>query len=82
MQQVEERRIAFAGHSYTDFTFHYILAGAVSPQTIGEIGEAIQSGLASFKVFITFFAKVLWIDFCHSQDQVSTNFDLVLGDLA
>ena len=54
MQQVDERREAFTGHSYTDFAFHYILAGAVSPSTIGEIGEAIQSGVASFKIFTTF----------------------------
>ena len=67
MSQIEKRRQTFTGHSYTDFTFHYILAGAVSPQTIGEIGEAIQSGLASFKVFTTFFAKIptghLWAVF-------------------
>ena len=54
MQQVEERRNAFAGHSYTDFAFHYIMAGAVPPETIGQIGEAIQSGVASFKIFTTF----------------------------
>ena len=54
MNQIEERRQAFAGHSYTDFAFHFIMAGAVSPTTIGEIGEAIQSGVASFKVFTTF----------------------------
>ncbi|MEE3167052.1 MAG: hypothetical protein VX654_06010, partial [Chloroflexota bacterium] len=58
MAQIDKRRQTFTGHSYIDFTFHYILAGAVSPQTIGEIGEAIQSGLASFKVFTTFFAKI------------------------
>jgi dihydropyrimidinase len=54
MKQVEERRNAFAGHSYTDFAFHFILAGAVSPGIIGEIGEAIQAGVASFKIFTTF----------------------------
>ena len=56
MQQVEERREAFAGHSYTDFAFHFILAGEVAPSTIGEIGEAIQAGVASFKIFTTFHA--------------------------
>ena len=54
MSQIEDRRQAFAGHSYTDFAFHYILAGEVPPNTIGEIGEAIQSGVASFKIFTTF----------------------------
>lgn len=54
MMQVEERRQAFAGHSYIDFAYHQILAGAASDTTIGEIREAIQSGLASFKIFTTF----------------------------
>ena len=57
MQQVEDRRDAFAGHSYIDYTFHHILSGAVSPATIGQIGEAIQSGVASFKIFTTFNAS-------------------------
>ena len=56
MQQVEERRNAFAGHSYTDFAFHFILAGQVPAATIGEIGEAVQAGVASFKIFTTFHA--------------------------
>lgn len=53
-EAVERRRAVFRGHSYTDFAFHYILAGEVAPQTIGEIGEAIQDGIASFKIFTTF----------------------------
>ena len=31
MRQMESRRQAFDGHSYIDFAYHYILAGAVSP---------------------------------------------------
>ena len=54
MVEVEKRRQAFAGHSYIDFAYHHILAGEVSDSTIGEIREAIQSGLASFKIFTTF----------------------------
>ena len=54
MKQVEDRRDAFTGHSYTDFAFHYIMAGAVSPTAIGEVGEAIQAGVASIKIFTTF----------------------------
>ena len=53
-KQLDERRSAFAGHSYVDFTFHYLLAGAVSPGIIREIGEAIEAGVASFKIFTTF----------------------------
>ena len=58
MSQIETRRDLFRGHSYTDYTFHYILAGAVPPATLGEIAEAIQSGVASFKIFTTFHARV------------------------
>ena len=54
MLRLEKRREAFTGHSYTDFSYHHILAGAVSHTTVGEIREAIQSGLASFKIFTTF----------------------------
>ena len=56
MQQLERRTNVFTGHSYTDFAFHYIMAGNVPPSIIGEIGEAIQAGAASFKVFTTFHA--------------------------
>ncbi len=54
MSVVEERRSVFRTHAYTDYTFHYILAGEVAPETVGEIGEAIQEGVASFKIFTTF----------------------------
>jgi dihydropyrimidinase len=54
LQVVEGRRNVFRGHAYTDFAFHYILAGPVAPQVIGQIGEAVQEGIASFKIFTTF----------------------------
>ena len=57
MRQVEQRRAAFDGHTYTDYAFHFIRAGAVPPSLIGEIGEAIQAGVASFKIFTTFNAR-------------------------
>jgi dihydropyrimidinase len=67
MTRLDARRSEFAGHSYTDFAFHFTLAGEVSPRTLGEIGEAIEEGLASFKIFTTFAAKVpyghLWAIF-------------------
>ena len=74
MKQIEARRNAFNGHSYVDYAFHYILAGEVPPNTIGEIGEAIQAGVASFKIFTTFHAARvplghLWAIF----EQVSKN---------
>jgi dihydropyrimidinase len=54
MQVIEGRRNVFQGHAYTDFAFHYILAGQVAPEVIGQIGEAVQEGIASFKIFTTF----------------------------
>jgi dihydropyrimidinase len=54
MKIIEERRDVFRTHSYTDFAFHYILAGEVAPVTIGEIKEAVQEGVGSFKIFTTF----------------------------
>jgi len=54
LESLDERRSVFRNHAYTDFAFHYILAGRVSPGTIGQLGEAIQEGVASFKVFTTF----------------------------
>lgn len=54
LEVVERRRTLFRDHCYTDFAFHHILAGKVTPQTIAEIGEAIQEGVSSFKIFTTF----------------------------
>jgi dihydropyrimidinase len=54
LHDIEQRRAAFHTHSYTDYAFHYILAGDVTSKTVGEIGEAIQEGIASFKIFTTF----------------------------
>ncbi len=53
VQDVEERAKTFAGHSHADFAFHYILFGEVPPERIDQIGEAVEAGIASFKVFTT-----------------------------
>ena len=58
MNRLAARRSVFSGHSYTDFAFHFTLAGEVPSNTIGEIREAIDSGVASFKIFTTFNSKV------------------------
>src|SRR5262249_61387707 len=44
--EVDSRRDVFRGHAYTDFAFHYILAGRVAPATLGQIGERGPEGLA------------------------------------
>ena len=73
MKQVEDRRNAFSGHSYTDFAFHFILAGDVAPATIGEIGEAIEAGVASFKIFTTFGARCPYGHLWEIFQQVAKN---------
>ena len=54
LQRLDLRRAAFRGHCFIDFAFHYIMAGRVEPSFVGQIGEAIQEGIASFKIFTTF----------------------------
>ena len=54
----------FRTHAYTDYTFHYILAGEVAPETIGEIGEAIQEGIASFRFLRRFILSGFPMDIC------------------
>ncbi len=50
---VQDRIKVFHGHAYTDYAFHPVLTGAPSPQTLASIGEAIQDGTVSMKVFTT-----------------------------
>ena len=54
LEEVEARRAVFAGHSYADFSFHHVLTGEVPRERIAQIGEAVEAGIASFKVFTTF----------------------------
>ena len=54
MAAVEARREQFAGRAYIDYAFHCTLRGAVPPDTLGQIKDAIQAGVASFKIFTTF----------------------------
>jgi dihydropyrimidinase len=51
LETIERRREVFRTHCYTDFAFHYIIAGEVRPETIGEIHEALEEGVGSFKIF-------------------------------
>ncbi len=52
-EDVEARTATFTGHSHADFAFHYILFGEVPQARIDQIGEAVEAGIASFKVFTT-----------------------------
>ncbi len=51
LETIERRREVFRTHCYTDFAFHYIIAGQVRPETVGEIREALEEGVGSFKIF-------------------------------
>ena len=51
LETLERRCEVFRSHCYTDFAFHYIIAGEVRPETVGEIREALEEGLGSFKIF-------------------------------
>jgi dihydropyrimidinase len=50
---VQHRREVFAGRSYADYGFHPVLTGAPSEQTIATVGEAIEDGTATVKLFTT-----------------------------
>jgi dihydropyrimidinase len=50
---VQHRRELFARRSYTDFAFHPVLTGTPSDATIATVGEAIDDGTATVKLFTT-----------------------------
>jgi dihydropyrimidinase len=52
-QTIEHRDGAWAGQCYTDYAFHVMLTGAPPPEVLAQIGETIQAGFPSFKIFTT-----------------------------
>lgn len=48
-----DRREEAAGHAAIDFGFHPILTGD-SPEVLGEIGQVIDDGFVSFKMYTTY----------------------------
>lgn len=55
---LDRRRAVFRDHCYTDYAFHYILAGTCGHRAVGEIAEALQEGVGSFKVFTTMEVRI------------------------
>jgi dihydropyrimidinase len=54
MAQVLDARAArWKGNSYTDYSFHVTLCGALDLKVFDQIPDAIQQGFPSFKVFTT-----------------------------
>jgi dihydropyrimidinase len=50
---IEQRARRWQGNSHVDYAFHVTLAGALPLRTFDQIGEAVQGGFPSFKVFTT-----------------------------
>ena len=50
---IEQRAARWKGNSYVDYAFHLTLAGALPIRVFDQIGEAVQAGYPSFKVFTT-----------------------------
>ena len=51
MEAIEQRIQRFSGHSYIDFAFHCVFNGVSPPEHIAQIGELIDHGVASMKVW-------------------------------
>ena len=51
--QAVDAKEAVWRQGYTDYTLHVMLQGAVPPEVIDQIPEAIQAGFASLKIFTT-----------------------------
>src|SRR5437899_9185696 len=52
-QAIERRQQQWAGQCYGDYGFHIMLLGKIAPDTLGQVGEAVQAGHASVKMFTT-----------------------------
>jgi dihydropyrimidinase len=52
-QTIERRSREWAGKCCCDYGFHLMLQGKIPPELLGELGEAIEAGHASVKLFTT-----------------------------
>ena len=52
-EAVRDRIAVFDGHAYADFAFHPVVTGQPSVETLASVGQAIDDGTASIKVFTT-----------------------------
>ena len=43
----------WTGRCYADYGYHIMLQGAIPPAVLGQVGEAIQEGFPSIKIFTT-----------------------------
>jgi dihydropyrimidinase len=52
-EAVRDRIAIFDGHAYADFAFHPVVTGQPTVETLASVGQAIDDGTASIKVFTT-----------------------------
>ena len=50
---LEERAGVWRGNSYADYSHHVMLLGAIPPEIIDSVGEAVEEGFPTFKIFTT-----------------------------
>ena len=52
-QVIETRDKDWAGHCHVDWAYHIMLRGDLPPELLGQLGEAIQGGYPTVKIFTT-----------------------------
>jgi dihydropyrimidinase len=52
-QAIERRQQEWAGDCYCDYAFHTMVQGKLPPELMPQLGEAVQAGHASVKIFTT-----------------------------
>ena len=50
---IEARDKDWAGHCHVDWAYHIMLRGDLPPELLGQLGEAIQGGYPTVKIFTT-----------------------------
>ena len=52
-QAIQERTEVWKGNSYADYAHHLMLLGAIPPEILQSLHEAVEDGFPSFKIFTT-----------------------------
>ena len=52
-QAIAERTSVWQGNSYADYSHHLTLSGEIQPNVLGQLGEAVEDGFATVKIFTT-----------------------------
>ena len=52
-QAIQERNSVWQGNSYADYSHHLMMLGEISPNIMGQLGEAVEDGFSTVKIFTT-----------------------------